>query len=206
MKTKNLISSLSLACGLCFTFSANALFHVDYQGMSPAELNGQPEYPDGYRLLVDKSQAIVHEVGQPYQIITTSFGADIGIQEAAIGFLPEGWMAFIDEKLENPENVSWYAEKTSLIEVLRDISANHSYQFVVDYDQKLIQITDNKYFKPDHFNHPVELYEPNNDQNVFLYTHDPKSEEGVLLIGGESYIVDVEKTGGIVTAKEKAVE
>jgi hypothetical protein len=168
---------------------ASANFYVDYQGMnntpSQEELRRLKGAPDGYRVLTDKTYGVVHQVGKGEVSTTSSFGADMTLKDAITMLMPAKWIAYIDENIEGPGKVDWQASNEPWIDVLGKVGANYGYRFVVDWDQKLLQITtDEDYLAPD-YNDPITLKDPESGRTIFVYSAKPVNEGGVILVDGK---------------------
>jgi len=194
-KIKNGLVSTIL---LMTSTSANALFYIDNEGLEEdakkiAEQKLKQQKPDGFRVLTDKRRGVVHELGTGKAFKDNSFGTDLALKDAISMIMPNKWIAYIDESIKQPDKVSWSAKRQTWTNTLIDLGINHGYRFIVDWDQKLLQIEKDKdYIKPD-FNYPVEIVNPENGRRIYIYTADPEDKKGVLLIGTKSIPLKVTK-------------
>lgn len=177
--------------------SASANFFIDYQGVEEVEsleideLRRLRGAPSGYRILSDKTHGIVHQVGEGTIEKANSFGAGMELKDAISILMPEKWIAYIDENVDAPEKVDWYAEEDPWIDVLVKIGSNYGYRFVVDWDQQLLQISpDEEYTAPD-YNSPIALTDPESNRTIFVYSAKPDLKGGAILINGE--IIPIKK-------------
>ena len=149
--------------------------------------------PDGYRILSDKTYGIVHQVGKGDVGKTSSFGTDMPLKDAISILMPEKWIAYIDENVDIPRKVDWQAEETPWVNVLGRMGANYGYRFVVDWDQKLLQISPDEEFVAPDYNDPISLTDPESGRTLFIYSAKPDSKGGVILVDGEAIPVKLKK-------------
>jgi len=180
------------ALAVCFFSSySNANFRIDYQGLDKEKASAEKlrllkGAPDGYRLLTDKGLGFVHQVGTGKVANIDSFGADFSLQDAISLIMPNKWIAYIDENISNPRNVDWQAKDDPWVDILGRIGASHGYRFVVDWDQKLLQIApESEYTEPD-YDDPIELKDPESGRTLFVYSAKPISEGGVIIVDGQA--------------------
>tara|TARA_R110002072_G_scaffold303138_2_gene495472 strand:+ start:9989 stop:10594 length:606 start_codon:yes stop_codon:yes gene_type:complete len=196
-KERNMISVLTGVLVMGLSLSASANFFVDYQGLehkkiTSEELRRLNGAPDGYRILTDKTYGLVHQIGKGTAFTSNSFGTDMTIKDAVSMIMPEKWIAYIDENVEKPSLVDWQANNNDWTDVLGKIGANYGYRFVVDWDQKLLQVTlDQNYTAPD-YNDPIALKDPDSGRTLFVYSAKPISQGGVILVNGKTIPVKVE--------------
>jgi len=187
------IKSIICLLGTCLLFTssfASAKFYVDYQGLdkereSAEALRRMKGAPDGYRLLTNKSLSFIHEIGKGEAIEIDSFGAGFELKDAVTLIMPDKWIAYIDEHITVPKKVDWQAKNIPWTEALGIVGMNNGYRFIVDWDQKLLQVTlDENYTEPD-YNDPVTLEDSETGRTIFVYSAKPVSEGGIMLVNGE---------------------
>ncbi len=201
MKTKTVSRLLGLVSGafvLALPLGASANFYVDYQGIehktaTAEELRRLKGAPDGYRVLADKSFGIVHQIGKGVASKTSSFGTDMPLKDAVTMLMPEKWIAYIDENVENPNMVDWQAKNDLWTDVLGQMGANYGYRFVVDWDQKLLQISLDEDFTAPDYNDPIALKDPESGRTIFVYSAKPITKGGVILVDGKAIPVKIEE-------------
>ncbi|MGP4943181.1 hypothetical protein [Pseudoalteromonas nigrifaciens] len=182
---------LLLTFGLvCLSPFANATFYIDYQDLEKkvpeSEERKELISPDGYRLLTDDLSGLVYQIGKPEDVELISSFADDNVKfKDGIGvIIPQGWSAYLDEQLSGKENISFSANNEKWINVLARIGNNYGYKYIVDWQQKIVQITsDENYIEPNP-NEPLPL-EGNNGQMYYIYKSKQSIDNGVLLMDGE---------------------
>lgn len=191
---------LSLAAAvplICCSLSASANFYVDYQGldlnnMSVQDLRAIRGKPEGYRVLADKTYGVVHQIGKGEVVMTDSFGTDMPLKDAISMLMPSKWIAYIDEGVKTPSNVDWYAKNEPWVDVMAQVGINYGYRFIVDWDQKLLQITPDENFTAPNYDDPITLKDPESGRLIFVYSAKPVNNgDGVLIVEGESIPVKI---------------
>ena len=201
MKTKSFISIIGMASISIMTLgplSAHANFYIDYQGTdkkttSAEDMRRLKGAPDGYRILADKTYGVVHQVGKGDPAAIEIFGADLAPKDAISMMMPDKWIAYIDENLESPGKVDFQAKKEPWIGVLARMGINYGYRFVVDWDQKLLQISPDEDFVAPDYNDPIALKDPGSGRTIFVYSAKPISKGGVILVDGKAIPVKLEQ-------------
>ncbi|MDI4652572.1 MULTISPECIES: hypothetical protein [Pseudoalteromonas] len=176
-------------------FYASATFYIDYQGLekpkvAPVEKR-QLISPDGYRLLTNEFSGLVFQIGEPVKTETiSSFGEDVSFKNGVATLIPRHWSAYIDEQLNANNTISFSAENEDWLKVLARIGNNYGYKFIVDWQQKMVQITkDEFYVKPDP-NEPV-MVEGDNGQNYFIYKSKQSLSKGVMIVDGKVVTLNI---------------
>jgi len=199
MKIRTRSHMLGLVTGafvMALVPAANAKFYVDYQGIekiitTTEEMRRMKGSPDGYRVLTDKTFGLVHHIGKGGASSTSSFGADMPLKDAISMLMPEKWIAYVDENIENSGKVDWQAKGEAWIDVLGRIGANYGYRFVVDWDQKLLQISPDEDFTAPDYNDPIALKDPESGRTIFVYSNKPTINGGVILVDGKAISIKV---------------
>ncbi|MBE0420510.1 hypothetical protein EI165_10295 [Pseudoalteromonas nigrifaciens] len=181
---------LFLFLGLAFiSSSAKATFYIDYQDLEKKEAEKterkQLISPDGYRLLTDDHSGLIYEIGKRIDVKPiSSFADDISFKEGIGAILPKGWSAYLDEHLNASDEISFSADKEHWLTVLARIGNNYGYKFIVDWQQKIVQITsDENYIKPNP-NDPLPL-EGSDGQMYYIYKSKQSINNGVILVDGK---------------------
>lgn len=183
--------AIGLSCG-----AAQASFYVDYQGtqadnLTAEELRRLKGAPEGYRLLTDKNFGLITEIGEGKPVKITSFGADISFKDAISMIMPEGWIAYIDENVRDMRNVDWQVNNESWLKALASIGGDYGYYFLVDWQQKLIQILPDSDYIPQEYNAPVEMLDEESGRKIFIYSSKPVDKGGVVIINGKAVPVKI---------------
>ena len=176
--TKFLLSAA--ACVICST--ANAKFFVDYQGLE-IEAQERQEKADAaekkqerYRILTDKSP-VLEEIGTPAPTPTNSFGVDMPLRDAIALLIPDKWIAYIDKQIRNPGEVDFQAENEAWTRALATIGVNYGYRFVVNWDDKTIQIErDPSFISPD-YSGPKAFTDADSGRVIYVYTDEQVGEK-----------------------------
>ncbi|QCZ95528.1 hypothetical protein [Salinimonas iocasae] len=188
---KKTISSLALTVMLASN-TATAGFYIDMQGLNKAQKT-IPGVADGYKMLTGKYYGIIHEVGKGNPSKTHSFGDSSTIADAMFMIMPDGWYAFVDETVEEIPLVSWDASHDKgqyWTDVLADIGKDYGLRYVIDWDQKLVQIDlEPDFTKPD-YDDPIVVADSNDERQMFIYKKKPNLS-GYLLRDGEYIPVKV---------------
>lgn len=193
MNTNKFSQLLGLIVGISaasLSVPASANFYVDYQGMEHKELSADElrrlkGAPDGFRILADKTYGVVHQIGKGALSNASSFGADMPLKDAISMLMPAKWIAYIDENIDIPGKVDWQAKDEPWVDVLGRVGANYGYRFVVDWDQKLLQISPDEDFIAPDYNDPISLKDPESGRTIFVYSAKPVSKGGVILVDGK---------------------
>lgn len=178
-----------MGCALFLVFNAEATFYIDYQGLEKPEGQQKAQKqlisPDGYRLLTNELGGLIYEIGSREKTpVISSFAEDIEFKNGVGAIIPKGWSAYIDEKLTANNNISFSAENEDWLNVLARIGSNFGYKFVVDWQQKMIQITKDEYYiKPDP-NEPL-VVEGDNGQMYYIYKSKQSINQGLMIVDGE---------------------
>lgn len=161
---------------LPLTVSAN--FYIDYQGYENEVLA-----PEGFRVLTDKKYGVVHQVGEGQPEKGNSFGSAMPLKDAIGMLMPNKWVAYIGENVGTPNVVDWQASNEPWIDVLARVGANYGYRFVVDWDQKVLQISPDKDFTPPNYDNPIAFSDPVSERTIFIYSDNPTSKGRILVDG-----------------------
>ena len=191
------IGVASISCLALTSLTANANFYVDYQGTDSKTVNAEElrrlkGAPDGYRILADKTYGVVHQVGKGSSVNIEIFGAELALKDAISMMMPDKWIAYIDENLEKPVSVDFQAKNEPWIGVLARVGINYGYRFVVDWDQKLLQISPDEDFVAPDYNDPIALKDPHSGRTIFVYSAKPIAKGGVILVDGKAIPVKLE--------------
>ena len=171
------------------SFGSSASFYIDYQGLKrPAtqiEKNEQLSM-NGYRLLTDELNGLIFEVGTRTKEIEThsNFADDTELKYAISGLIPDGWKAFIDEKFTAFKPITYNSEGEPWLNVLARVGAKYGYKFVVDWENKQIQLSEDEYFVEPDLNKPV-VVENEKGESYFIYKTQKSNSKGYLIINGE---------------------
>lgn len=187
MKKIILVATVSLL----LMSNANAGFLIDYQGLKAKPIsNSTIGTPDGFSLLNGQFFGLIEQVGEGFPSITNSFGDEMSLSDAIGMIMPGKWFAYIDSSFTETPEVSWDANGDNWLSVLAKVGKDNGLRYIVDWDQKLIQISQSKGFvKPD-YNDPIVMHDKSSGREVFIYT-DKKDSPGFLLINGEYLPVSI---------------
>jgi len=186
----------SLACSASTLAHAN--FYIDYQGLdkeqkSKMELPSKEVGPPlGYKLLSDSNFGLIHEIGKGKATKGSSASVEPTLLRDALQLImPKGWQAYVDQQFVDLPKVTWEAVNEPWTDIIVRIGVNFGLQYVVDWDQQLIQITNDPDFTKPDFNEPTVMNDPETGKSVFIYSTDSKPTSGYLLIDGEMVKVTV---------------
>lgn len=185
MTYNKLITTLALL----LPFYVNASFYIDYQGLEkPVKVKEQKNdliTPNGYRLLTNDLQGIVYEIGKRLEMANLSnFADDVTFKDGIGLVMPDGWSAYIDEQLSAKQSISFSAENEAWITVLARIGSSYGYKFVVDWEQRLVQISKDKYYIEPDPNEPI-ITEGNNGQKYYIYKSKQDVNKGMVIVDGQ---------------------
>lgn len=169
--------------------TANASFHIDRQGLErPKETTitkNEVSSPEGYRLLTDDLSGLVMEVGERRKVINNSnFAEEIELKFAMSGLLPKGWSAYVDEHISEEKNITFSADKEPWLNVLARVGVKFGYRFLVDWDNNIVQISDDAYFKPRGESEHV-VVEDDSGQTFYIYKTKQQLNKGYMIHDGE---------------------
>jgi hypothetical protein len=168
---------------LLITQTAQAKFYIDLQKEKPPTY--QKNNTEGYKLLTGQYHGRVFQVGEPIGIgAVTSEGEDQSIEDSMFFILPSGWFAYIDEQTVTLPNVSWSANNTYFLDVLAELGKNYGMKFIVDWNQKLVQIEVNESFENPSFEQPSIITDSEGKREVYIYTK-PSKTTGYLIKNGD---------------------
>jgi hypothetical protein len=178
-----------LALTLITLSPAQASFHIDYQGLErPISNKIKPSdvgSPEGYRLLTDDLSGLVMEVGKRREIGNNSnFAENTELKFAMGGLLPKGWSAFVDEHLSEEKNITYSADKEPWLNVLARVGVKFGYRFLVDWDNNIVQISDDAYFKPEGVSEHV-VVEDDSGQTFYIYKTKQELNKGYMIHDGK---------------------
>ncbi len=173
---------------LLVTLPTKATFYIDYQGLNPHPVKPPEEKsttPDGYRLLTDGLQGLIFEVGErPVVEKTSNFAADVAFKFAIGAIMPEGWSAYVDENISMLKNVSFSAQDEPWLNVLARVGTQFGYQYVVDWQRKMVQVSLDAYFSEPNPNAPVTVQGENGEQ-YYIYKTRQAVDQGVVIVDGQ---------------------
>jgi hypothetical protein len=169
--------------------SAQASFHIDYQGLERPEqtkiTKADVGSPEGFRLLTDDLNGVVMEVGERRKVINNSnFADDMELKFAIGGLLPKGWSAYVDEHLTEEKNITFSADKEPWLNVLARVGVKFGYRFLVDWDNNVVQLSDDAYFKPKGATEHV-VVEDESGQTFYIYKTKQQLNKGYMIHNGE---------------------
>lgn len=187
----NFIKPFTLAALLASNTAAGG-FYIDMQGINKPKANTSG-VADGYKMLTGKYYGVIHEVGEGTPTKTNSFGDRSTIADAMFMIMPEGWFAYVDETVEEIPLVSWDASQgngQNWTDVLATIGKDYGLRYVVDWDQRLVQIDlEPNFVKPD-YDDPIVVSDSEDRRQMFIYKKEPNLS-GYLLKDGEYIPVKV---------------
>lgn len=179
---------------LSFLISMNAsAYYVDFQGVSN-KTTVQSKHqvaPDGFVFFTDKFKGAVIEIGKGSRNKISTFGVDDKL-ENAIGFIvPKDWITYIDSEFSEIPRVSWDFEQLDWVNALATLGNENGLRFIVDHDQRVLQIEKEEGFiKPD-FNQPLVM-ESSSGEQIFIYKQEKEvNSGGYILVDGELVKVKV---------------
>lgn len=189
---KNVFLSTAM---LTAAFSAQASFYIDNQGLEDpdavkpiGELKGAPE---GYKVLSDNSYSSVHQIGKGLATKVSGFGSEMSLNDAMSMIMPNGWISYIDENVRKTGLVDWNSHGESWIKALAVLGASYGYQFIVDWDQKMIQISLKDGFVEPDYDQPIMMKDSESGRSIFVYSGKPVDKEGVILVDGKVVKVSI---------------
>ncbi len=187
-----------LSAAMLTTTTAHALFYIDNEGLEKDAVARthqvqQRNTPDGFSVLSDKTVSVLHEIGKGTAQSDNSFGSDLPLADAITMIMPDKWIAYVDERVKQSESVDWSSENKPWTENLRSIGLNYGYKFLVDWNQRLIQISQDTNFNRVIDNTPLELEDTVNGRKVYVYSSNPLDGGGVLIVGGQSMPIKIRK-------------
>lgn len=165
---------------------ADAGFSIDYQGLTkePIKEVVNRVTPDGFQLIKGKFAGQVVEIGEGIPDEVAASGEQLELSDAMTFILPSDWFVYADETVDSFPKVTFDAVNTQWTHVLADISQRHGVSFIVDWDQKLIQVSRVSDFVDPQFNAPSVVTDPQTGKEVFIYTKDEKNI-GHFLVDGD---------------------
>lgn len=181
---------------LSLSMPVSASFYIDNQGLTGGDevdpVGDLQGTPPGYRILSDNSYGSVHQIGKSGTIKKLSgFGAGIQLNDAMSMIMPDKWISYIDDKIKNPPLVDWSSSNEDWVKSLAVLGATYGYQFIVDWDQRMIQVSPKQgYVEPD-YNKPVEMKDEENGRSIFVYSAKAVDKEGVILVDGKLIKVSI---------------
>lgn len=184
---------LAVVSGL--SMSASAVLVIDYQGLDKEKarhaLARQKVAPEGYIVLSDKSRSVVQELGFGRATELSSFGDDIPLSDGLAMIMPDGWVAFVDEDLSLPDSISWDARGVSWTRALGDLGTNSGLRFIVDWDQKVIQVFGEKGYKQPKLTDAVEVVDPKTGKTFLIFADGDGKAAGNLVHKDKSYPIKI---------------
>jgi hypothetical protein len=165
------------------TFSFGHFF-IDYQDVKEKPKEFQRATPDGFELLTGKYYGLIQELGNGSSQPISSFGEDVEISEALTLILPPDWFAYVDEQIELLPQISWDANQRPWTNVIADIGKQYGLRFLVDWDQKLLQIESSHRQKLDAVEQPTLMFDEKSGRQVFIYSQEI-APKGYIILDGE---------------------
>jgi hypothetical protein len=180
---------ITLALSLFVVGTASASFHIDYQGLERPQqtkiTKSDIGSPEGYRLLTDDLSGVVIEVGERRKITNNSnFADDIELKFAMGGLLPKGWAAYVDEHISEEKNITFAADEEPWLNVLARVGVKFGYRFLIDWDNNIVQISDDAYFKPQGESEHV-VVEDETGQTFYIYKAKQELNKGYMIHDGQ---------------------
>lgn len=192
---RTVLSCALSAAGLLISSNASALFYIDYQGMDKEKarhaIARRKVAPEGYNVLTDKSLNVVHQFGRGKAHKINSFGDGMSLSDGMSMIMPDRWVAFVDEDLSLPDMISWDAQNISWTKTLRDVGVNFGIRFIVDWDQKVVQIFGSRGFKKPDIASAVEVVDPKTGKTLLIYPDRGGNTVGRLMHKDKSYPIKI---------------
>lgn len=178
------ISTLLVVFGWAASSPVYAHFFIDYQEVAKKTEQKSHVAPEGFDLLTGKYHGLIQEVGAGQPNRVSSFGEDVEVADALSLILPEDWFAYVDQRIEQLPQVSWDANDRPWTHVIADLGKKYGLRFLVDWDQKLLQIASGRPVSNEHIDAPRLMRDERTGREVFIYTqeHQPK---GYIILDGE---------------------
>jgi hypothetical protein len=196
MNWKHTLTPL-FVCGIMFSGQASASFYIDNQGLededarSPiTDLKGAP---NGFRVLSDNSYSSIHQIGKGKAVKISGFGVELSLNEVMSMVMPNKWISYIDEEITPNGLFEWNSSNEEWIKSLAVIGATYGYKFIVDWDQKMIQVSQREGFIEPNYDHPIEMQDEATGRSIFVYSGKPIDKEGVILVDGKVVKVKISK-------------
>ena len=169
--------------------TAHASFHIDYQGLErPVKkqiLKSDVSSPEGFRLLTDDLSGVVMEVGTRRKIINHSnYAQDTELKYAMSGLLPKGWSAYVDENILEEKSISFAADSEPWLNVMARVGVKFGYRFLVDWNNNIVQISEDVYYKPEGESEHV-IVEDDKGQTFYIYKTKQALNKGYMIHNGD---------------------
>lgn len=169
--------------------TAHASFHIDFQGQErpPTKAITKKDVgsPEGFRLLTDDLAGVVVEVGHRRKVTKNSnFADDIEFKLAVGGLIPKGWSAYVDEHISEEKSITYSADGEPWLNVLARVGVKFGYKFLVDWDNNVIQISDDAYFKPEGPKEHI-VVEDSKGQTFYIYKTKQDLNKGYMIHDGQ---------------------
>lgn len=168
---------------------SNASFYIDNQGLEDpdvlAPISDLKGAPVGFKILSDNSYSSVHQIGSGKETKLSGFGTEMSFNDAMSMIMPDNWISYIDESIKAPSLVDWSSQGEGWIKSLAIIGANYGYQFIVDWDQKMIQVSLKDGFVEPNYDQPIVMKDSETGRSIFVYAGKPIDKEGVILVDGK---------------------
>lgn len=185
-KCLNTILLLPIAFGIG---SSSASFYIDNQGLQDSEVQAPISdlkgAPVGFKVLSDNSYSSVHQIGSGKETKLSGFGTDMSFNDAMSMIMPDEWISYIDVAIKAPSAVDWSSQNEGWIKSLAVIGANYGYQFILDWDQKMIQVSLKDGYVEPNFDQPIVMKDTETGRSIFVYAGKPIDKEGVILVDGK---------------------
>ncbi|MFK5894683.1 MAG: hypothetical protein QM504_15800 [Pseudomonadota bacterium] len=176
---------------LCAT-NANAVFLVDYQGL---DKNGEKRRvtPAGFNVIADRTYKVVRQIGTGNPEFRQGFGLQLSLADSLLSIIPDNWVSYIDMKIKFNKPVDWDGD-LPWTEVLTRLGNNYGLAFIVDWNQKMIQVVPGIDFNGKEKLEAVKVINPETGRTLYVHTSDALSDSGILIMDGNSYKVTMSAT------------
>lgn len=169
--TKPRFIKLITCVGMLLTCSAQAAFYIDYQGL---DYKKPPKA---------ESVGVLHQLGDGKATTVNSFGKDMSLKDTISMIVPTGWITYIDADVSLSKNINWQAQGETWTQVLERLGLDQGYRFIIDWEQKLLQVASAKSFLVPDYTAPVTV--TLNKKSIFVYSNKPISSKAVFLSDGK---------------------
>lgn len=167
--------------------SASGVFLVDYQGL---DKNAEQRRitPAGFNVIADRTYKVVRHIGKGEPEFRQGFGLELSLADSLLSIIPNNWVSYIDESIQFNKTVDWDGD-LPWTEVLTRLGNNYDLAFIVDWNQRMIQVVPGQNFNDDANLKPMRVVNPESGRTLYVHTNDSLSESGVLIMGGNAYKV-----------------
>lgn len=178
------LSSLFVVFGWVAASPVQAHFFIDYQDVKEKIESQSRVAPEGFELLTGKYHGLIQEVGEGQANLVSSFGEEVEVSDALSFILPEDWFAYVDQRIEQLPQVSWDANERPWTHVIADMGKQYGLRFVVDWDQKLLQIAAGRAVNTEQIDAPRLMRDEKTGREIFIYTQETRPQ-GYMILNGE---------------------